>query len=72
MPVAADAVAALEAVDGKTFVTEDLQRAQSCGAGADQAVAPLVMPPSIAGDGARERELIDYAAVGNAYGCARA
>jgi hypothetical protein len=36
--VAADAVAALEAVDGKTFVKEDLERSQSGSSGADQAV----------------------------------
>ena len=38
VPVPADAVAALEAVDGKAFVAQHLKRAQPGGAGADQAV----------------------------------
>jgi hypothetical protein len=37
VPVAADAVGALEAFDGKTFVKQHLKRAQPGAAGADQA-----------------------------------
>ena len=56
VPVPADAVAALEAVDGKTFVEEHLQRAQPGGAGADQAVVASAHAAEYREPAARERE----------------
>jgi hypothetical protein len=41
VPVSADAVAALKAVDGKTFVAQHLERAQPGGASADQTVVAV-------------------------------
>jgi hypothetical protein len=38
VPVPADAVAALEAVDGKTFISQRMKSAQPGGAGTDQTV----------------------------------
>src|SRR5919197_5165942 len=61
VPVAADAVAALEAIDGKTFVTEHLQRPEPCGSGTDQTVTASGHAAEYRHPAARERELIDYA-----------
>src|SRR5262249_23488972 len=61
VPVAADAIAALEAVDGKAFVAEHLERPQPGGAGADQAVVASPHGAEYRHSCVRERELIDFA-----------
>jgi hypothetical protein len=45
--MAPDTIAALEAIDGKTFVAQHLQRTQAGGSSADQTVVPLPHAASI-------------------------
>src|SRR5918999_652193 len=60
VPVAADAVAALEAVDGKAFVEQHLKRAQRGGACADQTVVAPRHAAEYREPNAGEQELIDF------------
>lgn len=61
MPMPGDSIAALEAIDGKSFIAEHLERAQPRCSSADQAVFPSPHAASIERFEPRERELIDYA-----------